>query len=52
MSADDNFLMDLFSSFMFVCRKSVLYILIGIKLPSLPVPNLYLHVSTYYCFLF
>ena len=37
--------MDLFSSVMHVCRKSILYILMGIKLWSLPVSILHLHVS-------
>ena len=44
-------LMDLFNSFMFICRRSILYILIGIKLPSLPVSILNLHVSVF-CLLF
>ena len=40
-----------FSSVMFVHRKSILYIVIGIKLPSLPVSILYSHVS-FLCLLF
>ena len=37
--------MDLFISVIFVHRKNILYILMGIKLPSLPVSILYSHVS-------
>ena len=41
-------LMDLFMDlFMFVCRKSILYIMMGIKLLSLPMPILYSHVSNF-----
>ena len=36
---------DLFNSLIFVCGKSILYILMGIKLTSLPLPNFYLHIS-------
>ena len=39
-------LMDLFSSLIPVCRKSALYSLIGIKLPSQTVSIWYSHVST------
>ena len=35
------FCIDLFSLVKFVCRKSILYILMGIRLPSLPVSILY-----------
>ena len=43
--------MDLCSSFIFVCRESILYILMDIKLPLLPLTILYLHVS-YFSLLF
>ena len=36
---------NLFSSVLFVCRKSILYILTCFKLPSVPVFILYQHVS-------
>ena len=44
--------MDLSNSLMQVCGNSILYILIGISLPSLPVSNLNLHISIVDCFLF
>ena len=41
----NNFVMDLFSRFIFVCEKSILYILMGIKLPSVPMSISHLCVS-------
>ena len=42
------FSMNLFSSFMFVCRKSILYIPKDIKFPSLPVSILFSHASNFW----
>ena len=44
--------MDLFQSSLWVCRKSDWYILIGIRLSLLPVPNLNLHFFVFYCYLY
>ena len=40
--------MDLFSLIKYVYGKTILYILIGIRLPSLPVSILYFHVFVLY----
>ena len=39
------FSINLFTSVMFLCRKSILYFMMGIELPSLLLSILYLHVS-------
>ena len=45
------YLMNLFGSVMFVCRKSILYIVMCLRLLSLLVSILFLHVSAF-CLLF
>ena len=42
--------MKLFDSLIIACRNCVLYSLIGIRLPSLPMSNLKSHISAFDCF--
>ena len=44
--------LDLFNSFRLICGNNLLYILVGISIPSLPVSNFNLHVSVFDCLLF
>ena len=44
--------MNLFNSLVLVCGKSILYTMVVIKLPSLPVSNLHSHIYIFDCFFF